>query len=377
MRRWLIARRWWVLAVVVVLAAGLSWLELRPGGATSATTMATVTSGTYQSTVSASGTIDPKKQADLDFAVSGQVTGVLVKAGDQVRKGQGLARIDATTLHASLNSASSALTAAQTAYADDADADPSDTQLTADSAEVESARAALSSARADLRAATLRSTITGTVATVDLTVGETVGASQAQSASDSSSSSSQVTVVSAKAYVVDATVSSSDVTSLKKGLQARITPDGASSTVYGTVASVGRVAEVSSSGAADFPVVIDVTGSPKGLYAGTSANVSIIVKQATNVLAVPSAALHTSGSTTYVLKMVNGRPVRTTVKPGTAYGIETRVLSGLKAGDRVEMPSFGGFTRTATSGNGGRGFTGRGFGGGLPNGGGFLSGGGN
>ena len=42
---------------------------------------------------------------------------------------------------------------------------------------------------------------------------------------------------------------------------------------------------------ATFPVVIDVTGDPSGLYAGSTADVTIIVKQLNNVVEVPTAAI--------------------------------------------------------------------------------------
>ena len=66
-----------VAAVVVVLlavAATGAWLLTRPSGAAAAEQVtATVAAGTYQQTVSATGTLEPTRQADLDFAVSGRV----------------------------------------------------------------------------------------------------------------------------------------------------------------------------------------------------------------------------------------------------------------------------------------------------------------
>ena len=58
------------------------------------------------------------------------------------------------------------------------------------------------------------------------------------------------------------------------------------------------------------------------------------------MLAVPTLALHTSGSTTYVEKLVGGKQVRTTVKVGETYGSNTEVTSGLKAGDKVVLATI-------------------------------------
>ncbi|WP_232681959.1 biotin/lipoyl-binding protein, partial [Nocardioides sp. R-C-SC26] len=84
-----------------------------------AVTTATVSRETVQETVAISGTIAPARSADLDFAVSGTVTRVLVEAGDEVRRGQALARIDATSLRAARSAALSTWEAAQAQLAED------------------------------------------------------------------------------------------------------------------------------------------------------------------------------------------------------------------------------------------------------------------
>jgi hypothetical protein len=163
---------------------------------------------------------------------------------------------------------------------------------------------------------------------------------------------------------VDASVSSADVGKLKKGMQARVTPTdatGTSAPIFGTVSSVGMVAQSSgssgtsgtSSGAASFPVEVGVTGVRKGLYAGTSVDVSITTRQRANVLTVPALALRTSGGSTYVDKVAGGRTVRTVVTVGETYDGQTEITSGLEAGDRIELVT--GLRARTTGGNGNRG----------------------
>jgi multidrug efflux pump subunit AcrA (membrane-fusion protein) len=344
-----------VVVVVLLVAVGTGvWLFTRPPDAAAAQTVtATVAVGTYKQTVSATGTLEPVKQADLDFSVSGRVTSVLVQAGDKVRKGDRLATLDTSSLDAALTSAQAQLDAAEAQYDDDVDAEASSTQLSADSAAVAAAESSLSQAQDDLEAATLRSTMSGTVASVDLTVGEQVSGSASSSSPDSSgnepdgadssdtgSSTSQVVVVSPRRFKVVADVSADDVPSVKEGMQVEVTPNGATEPVFGTVTDVGLVAEASSSGAATFPVTVAVTGAQSKLYVGTSATVSIITKQVSDVLAVPSQALHTAGSRTYVEKLVGGKKVRTTVKVGETYGSSTEITSGLKSGDKVVLATL-------------------------------------
>lgn len=318
--------------VVVVVAGGLAaWLVLRPAEASTEPILATATVGTQRQTVSASGTIEPAEKADLSFAVSGEVTGVLVKEGDQVTVGQALATVDDTLLQAQLTAAQATLDAAEEK---------------ADSSDDASADAAVVSARSDLAAAqdavdnaTLKSTIAGTVVTVGLKAGDRVGDSGGNGSSNGNDSSdtAQFTVVSTKRFVVDAKVGSEDVDKVKQGMVAEVTATGGREPVAGTVQTVGLVASADDSGAATFPVTIDVTGEQDSIYAGSTATVSIVVAERENVLTVPAMALHTSGKATYVNKMVSGKATRTDVKVGETFGAQTEITSGLKEGDQVEV----------------------------------------
>lgn len=387
-----------VIGLVVLLVATVGvggWLVTRGSDTSTAQTVtSTVATGDFQQTVSATGTLQPRRQADLDFAVSGRVTQVKVAAGDKVEKGEVLARLDRTSLEAALTSAQAQLDAVQAQYDEDSDAGASSTQLASDNAAVASAESALSQAEDDLDAATMTATMTGTVATVALTVGDNVsgtsGSSSGSSGSDSSgggtgsvpggtgsgtaagtsaaatTTETAVVIVSPRHFDVVADVAADDVTTVREGMQAQVTPNGATEPVYGTVTSVGLVAETSSAGAATFPVTVTLTGAQSKLYAGTSATVSIITKQVNDVLSVPTMALHTSGSTTYVEKLVDGVKRRTTVTIGETYGTSTELVSGLAAGDKVVVTTL----RLPTGGTGeqGRtGFPGGGdFGGGMP-----------
>ena len=97
---------------------------------------------------------------------------------------------------------------------------------------------------------------------------------------------------------------------------------------------------------ASFPVVIDVTGSPSGLYGGTSANVAITIKKLVGVVVVPTTAITYDGNTTSVKVSENGTTTSRPITIGIASGGETQVVSGLDVGDKVVVPvlSFrGGF----------------------------------
>lgn len=338
-----------LVALVVLAAASGGWLLLRDDQpAAAATTTATVGTQTLKQTVTASGTVEAATTADLSFDVSGTVSAVYVEPGDEVAKGQKLAAVDDEVLQAELDAAESALDAAETARTEHLSDGASDEQASADEAAVLAAESSLAQAEDAVADAVLRSTTAGTVTAVGVEVGDTVGSSGnlAGASTDSTDATDAiVTVVSTGSYVVEASVASADVEKVAKGLQTEITVSGVDGTVYGTVTEVGLVAEADSSGAAVFPVTIEVTGERDDLYTGTSADIAIVVSQRTDVLTVDSRAIRTDGDTTYVEKVTDsatGATERVEVTTGETSGMATEVLTGLAEGDVVEVPGFSG-----------------------------------
>jgi hypothetical protein len=184
-------------------------------------------------------------------------------------------------------------------------------------------------------------------------------------------------VISTGSYVVDASVGASDLANIAKGDQVTITTSGSATPVFGLVSSIGIVAS-STSGTSAFPVVVNVTGSPAGLYAGSSANVSIIYKQLSNVLVVPSLAVTRTNGNAYVTLDQNGVKSQHQITVGLSSGGSTQVVSGLASGDtvvvRVPVARTGG--TNGTGGFGGGGFGGGSGGTGRTGGGGFGGAGG-
>jgi multidrug efflux pump subunit AcrA (membrane-fusion protein) len=267
---------------------------------------------------------------------------------------------------------------------DDEDNAASDAQLAADKAALKAARNQLASAKAALAGATLTSPIDGVVAAVNLTVGQSVSGSGSGSgssasglggSSSSSTSSAQIEVISTDSWIVDSTVDASSVDLIKVGNQAQLSITGYSGgTVYGTISSIA-VLSSSSSGTASYPVVIAVTGSKSGLHDGQDVTATLIYKQLSNVIVVPTVALHRNSSGgEYVEKVVDGKPVQTTVQVGISSGTQTQITSGLTAGDKIQVQQF---TVRRTGGTSGQptGTTRGNFGGGNFPGGGNFGGG--
>jgi multidrug efflux pump subunit AcrA (membrane-fusion protein) len=406
--------RWPLIAVAVaVVAAAIAlplWLtsgSSTPPGLSVTTVTVPVTTGTIQSTVVTSGTIEPASQANLNFAVSGTVTAVDVKAGQTVTAGQKLATIDTTALAEQENAAQAQVTAANDRLASDEATGASASQIDSDESSLTSAESSLSTAQSNLNNASLTSTISGTVASVNLTVGQQVsgtgtgsgnagngsagnGNTGSNGTGSSASSSGEVEVIGTDSYIVNTSVDDTQIGQIAQGDQADITPSssssapgGSSTIVYGTVGSISLIGSQSSN-VTTFPVVIDVTGNPSGLYAGASADVSIIVEQLNNVTEVPTQAIsYNSSGQAYVTEVVNGAHVVKDVTVGAAENGETQIVSGVAAGAKVlereiRFNAPGGGTGGLFGGNGSggnKGFPGGGFfqrvGNGAPGGGGI------
>jgi len=366
-------------AVLLIVAAGAGvWLSRRSTpGPQATTTTVKVTTTTLSQTVTASGTIAPKSRSDLRFTSGGTVTNIAVKAGDQVTAGQTLASIDPTDLQQAVDSAQASVDAAYASLsATRSNSAATSTQVAAANSQVKAANAKLDTAKTALAAANLQSPITGTVAAVNIQVGNQVsgngsgsgsasasgsasgagtgsgsGSGQSGSGGSSSSSSGQIVVITTDAWLVDTSVTAADLPLVKADLQAQIVPTGSSATVFGTVSSVGVIA-TTTSGVASFPVTVSVTGNPTGLYAGGAASVSIIVKEVTDALVVPTAAITTADGKTVVTQVRNGQQVSTPVTVGMVQGNQTQITAGLANGDEVLVTRSG-----ATPGQGGAGST--------------------
>jgi HlyD family secretion protein len=149
-----------VLVLLAACAAGAFYLYPKPPAAgTLPTGWQTVaaSTGTINSTVSATGNIEPAAEAKLRFAQSGTVTEILVKEGDAVPAGAPLARIDGAGLRLSLEQAQADQRQAQADY-EGLLAGASATDLAEAKARLEQARsqyqqAATSVGKADIDAA--------------------------------------------------------------------------------------------------------------------------------------------------------------------------------------------------------------------------------
>lgn len=87
---------WIIIAAVAVISAWFAWQAIWGGEKAPQYQTAEVTRGDIEVSISSAGKVAPKDTVAVGAQVSGQLTELLVEAGDIVEQGQLLARIDAT-----------------------------------------------------------------------------------------------------------------------------------------------------------------------------------------------------------------------------------------------------------------------------------------
>lgn len=109
-----------VLGILVVagllIGAGalLLWRQSQSAAAVDTPVTASVTRGSIEETVSATGNVAPERQVTLSFASSGTIAEVLVDKGQEVKTGQVLARLDTSSLEWQVARAQASLDTART-----------------------------------------------------------------------------------------------------------------------------------------------------------------------------------------------------------------------------------------------------------------------
>jgi hypothetical protein len=153
--------------------------------------------------------------------------------------------------------------------------------------------------------------------------------------------------------------------------QAALGQQAQTATATGTVTSVGAIAS-NTSGVAQFPVVVTLSSTPQGFFAGSTVNVSITYNQLTNVLEVPTLAITRSNGAQSVTVSENGNKTQRAVTTGVTSGGFTQITGGLNRGELVVVTVPTQIANAASNANrtGGTGGTGGGGGGGFRGGGG-------
>ncbi|HUG41380.1 MAG TPA: efflux RND transporter periplasmic adaptor subunit [Longimicrobiales bacterium] len=318
-------------AIALVSISGATVAKVAGGGEASVGVLtAVVGTRDLESIVRASGWIQPRLAVDVQSDIMGRVTGLFVREGDQVRKGQVLLRIDPTQYEAAVALAragvSEALAREAQARASLLQADQAhsraremrardsllispqqfeDAQTQAQVQKalheaalygVEIARAQLRQSEDQLSKSVIRSPIDGVVTRLNIEEGETAIVGTMNNPGSLLLTVSDLAVMEAvvrvdETDVPDVTVGDSTVITIdafaRQKFTGRVTEISHSSTM--PPASRGMAGQQSQ--AVDFEVVITLDTPPPALRPDLSATAEIITEQRGRALAIPIIAL--------------------------------------------------------------------------------------
>ncbi len=387
-----------LLIALVTIGAGAAF-TLSSSASTPATLTTPVKRGDVESTVLATGTLKPSRLVAVGSQASGRITSLKVAVGDTVKAGDLIALIDSTTQDNALKTAKAALANVQAqrnervaelenanltlarqkaifekqagTRADlqsaEAEVKVVVAQIEALDAQITEAEVAVETAQADVGYTRISAPMDGTVLAIVNQEGRTVNATQ--------SAPTIVALGDLTRMTVRAEISEADITRVEAGQKVRFNVIGDRARSYeATLAAIepapesivddssvatsstGSSSSSSSSSSAIYYIgVFDVPNDDGRFRTYMSAEVNIILGQASDVLTIPSSALPETAATgeTEVRIEKDGKIETRKVEIGLNNKITAEVKSGLKEGERVVIGQ--GAADSSTSGRGRRG----------------------
>jgi RND family efflux transporter MFP subunit len=286
------------------------------------------------------GTIRPVHETTIGAKLLARVVEVNLKAGQVVKAGDVLVRLDDIDLRARRRQSEAMLNVAQVARVQaGADAHRSanllkskavsrqeneraGTALKSADAELSRAKESINEIQATLEWATIRSPIKGIVIDKKVDVGDMVSPGQMLA-----------TLFDPKRMQLVASVRESLAHRLKTGQPIEVQIDRFNKQCTGTISEIVPEAESSSRA-----FQVKVTGPcPEGIYSGMFGRILIPLDEE-QVLVIPRRAVQSVGQLDLVNVAAHGAISRRAVRLGRAIGEDVEVLSGLREGESVQVP---------------------------------------
>ena len=324
--------------------------------------------------VEASGTIKPINTIEVGTQVSGTVAKIYVDYNSTVKQGQLLAELDPSLFQANVDQSSAKLNNAKASLAkakatlaykknnyqrykhlyeknyvskDDVELALSNylqaqADVTATQAEVSAASASLENNLTNLRYSKITSPVDGTVISRAVDVGQTVAASF------NTPTLFEVAKDLTKMQI-ETSVSEADIGKIKVGQHAQYTLDGYQDKIFEGEVTQVRLASTTTNNVVTYTVIVSVDNADGFAIPGMSANVSIIVGKAQDVLCVDNKALKFTPADNeqkydkqgiWILEKQG--PKRYNIELGLSDENKTQIISNeIKEGDKVIISSIG------------------------------------
>ena len=357
-----IGKKGWI-AIGVIAVILIAWFFLRGGKKEEKVSFETtkVETGKIQTSITATGTIEPVTSVTVGTQVSGIVSRLYVDYNSIVKKGQVIAELDRTNLISELNTANANLTSAQSTAAYElsnynryktlydkglVSADEYESALLSyqkAKEQVNTSRESVRKAQTNLGYATITSPIDGVILSKSVEEGQTVAASFntpelfviAQDLTD---------------MRVIADIDEADIGGVKEGQRVAFTVDAFPEDSFEGAVTQVRQQATTESNVVTYEVVISAPNKDLKLKPGLTANVTIYTLEKENVLTVPSKALRFMPTEAFLQKgesiedcdaphklwTKEGNVFKAyKVETGTTNGVLTEIVSGLAPGTEV------------------------------------------
>ncbi|QYX53360.1 efflux RND transporter periplasmic adaptor subunit [Pseudomonas sp. S07E 245] len=365
---------------LLTLGSVLAWASLPLAGAPVSTVA--VTRADIESSVTALGTLQPRRYVDVGAQASGQIRKLHVEVGDPIRQGQLLVEIDPSTQQARLDAGrysidnlkaqlaeqraqfqlaqqqqqrQRALAAAGATRAEDlqsADAQLKVTQARIDmyQAQIRQAQASLRSDEAELGYTRIFAPMDGTVVALDAREGQTLNAQQ--------QTPLILRIAKLSPMTVWAQVSEADIGKVKPGMSAYFTtlaggkrrwtsqvrqilpipPKPLDQTSQGGGSPASASAGTTGSQVVQYTVLLDVDNPDGALMAEMTTQVFFVAGQASQVLTAPLAAFDEGKAEGLRLAQVvkrDGKIEQREVRTGLSDRLRVQILDGLAEGEQL------------------------------------------
>lgn len=365
------SRRFWWLALIVLLLAGLAvfWVLRNDAQANANLRTATVSRGDIEDSITALGTLQPRDYVDVGTQVSGQLRKLYVELGDPVAQGQLLAEIDPTLFEAKVNATRAQLTSqraqlkqqqAQNRLANlqhqrqkalfaaqatseealqsaEAQAQITAAQIEALQAQIAQTEASLKEDLANLEYTKIYAPMSGTVVSQSAKQGQTLNANQ--------SAPVIVQIADLSSMTVKTQVSEADIGRLRAGMPVYFTTLGQERRWEATLGQILPTPEVINN-VVLYNAQFDVDNPDGRLMTQMSAQVFFVNAQARDVPVLPLSAVqglrpqrNPQGPLFRLQVLENGTPVEREVRLGLRDRVHVEVRDGLREGEQVVLPA--------------------------------------
>ena len=357
-----ISKKGWVgIGIVAVLI--IAWFLLRDGKKEEKVSFDTakVENTNIQTSITATGTIEPVTSVTVGTQVSGIVSKLYVDYNSVVKKGQVIAELDRTNLISELNTAKANLSSAQSTAAYElsnynryktlydkglVSADEYENALLSyqkAKEQVNTSRESVQKAQTNLGYATITSPIDGVILSKSVEEGQTVAASF---------NTPELFVIAQDLtnMRVIADIDEADIGGVKEGQRVTFTVDAFPDDSFEGAVTQVRQQATTESNVVTYEVVISAPNKDLKLKPGLTANVTIFTLEKNNVLAVPAKALRFQPNEAFLKKgeaiddcegdhkvwTKEGNTFKAhKVEIGTTNGMMTEITGGVQAGTEV------------------------------------------